>query len=303
MTQDDIVYADVKFTKSQAGKPGDTCSVAETIYSEVKIKGPSDSQSQVTSAAGSKVTSERVALVILSALLTAAVVALIYFSWDSIQTKESLHHMKDISRNLTERYDELQESLLRMTSMNKNLTESNAKLKETLDKASCPAGVNTTTPCPPCPENWEEHGDQCYLFQENATPWELARQQCQQEGGNLARIDSEDEQEFLTERVNEKMKAQGDTFWIGLTDAQTEGEWLWVDGSALNESLIFWYKQGQIVEPDDWKEENPEDGEDCARMGLESNEVIHANWFDRDCNFLHKSICEKAAVRGHLFCV
>ncbi|XP_075867988.1 C-type lectin domain family 4 member E-like isoform X2 [Nelusetta ayraudi] len=276
MTEADV-YTVVKYIISKGKKPGESSSAAENTYSEVKIKQPSDSQKLAPSAGGSKITSERVALVILTALLTAAVVALIYISWDSFQTKESLHHMKDINRNVTERFN---------------------KMKETLDKASCPAGVNTTKPCPPCPKNWEEHGDQCYLFYEVATTWELARQRCQQQGGDLVRIDSREEQRFLAERLKEKMKDHDDKFWIGLTDARTEGQWLWVDGSPLNESLKFWNNN----EPNDSKGENPEDGEDCARMG-EKSHLIFNKWFDRDCNHSHKSICEKAAVCGHLFCV
>ncbi|XP_075867989.1 C-type lectin domain family 4 member E-like isoform X3 [Nelusetta ayraudi] len=276
MTEADV-YTVVKYIISKGKKPGETFSSAEATDCEVESKQPSDSQKLAPSAGGSKITSERVALVILTALLTAAVVALIYISWDSFQTKESLHHMKDINRNVTERFN---------------------KMKETLDKASCPAGVNTTKPCPPCPKNWEEHGDQCYLFYEVATTWELARQRCQQQGGDLVRIDSREEQRFLAERLKEKMKDHDDKFWIGLTDARTEGQWLWVDGSPLNESLKFWNNN----EPNDSKGENPEDGEDCARMG-EKSHLIFNKWFDRDCNHSHKSICEKAAVCGHLFCV
>ncbi|XP_075867986.1 C-type lectin domain family 4 member E-like isoform X3 [Nelusetta ayraudi] len=277
MTEADV-YTVVKYIISKGKKPGETFSSAEATDCEVESKQPSDSQKLAPSAGGSKITSERVALVILTALLTAAVVALIYISWDSFQTKESLHHMKDINRNVTERFD---------------------KMKETLDKASCPAGVNTTKPCPPCPKNWEEHGDQCYLFYELATTWELARQRCQQQGGDLVRIDSREEQRFLAERLKEKMKDHEDKFWIGLTDAQTEGQWLWVDGSPLNKSLKFWNNN----EPDNWRERNREHGEDCAALGGISNYVNLANWYDQNCKDSHKSICEKPAVRGHLFCV
>lgn len=57
--------------------------------------------------------------------------------------------------------------------------------------------------------------------------------------------------------------------------------------------MTFWSNN----EPDNWKGEHP-DGEDCARMGEKGGADDLKCWFDAFCSMPHRSICEKAGVRG-----
>ncbi|TDH03801.1 hypothetical protein EPR50_G00145820 [Perca flavescens] len=92
----------------------------------------------------------------------------------------------------------------------------------------------TDEPCQKCEEGWELHGGKCYYFSTDRLPWELSRHQCIAQHGDLVKIDSREEQTFLELKLREKMNDDEDKFWIGLTDSQTEGTWLWVDGSPLD---------------------------------------------------------------------
>ncbi|XP_041811591.1 hepatic lectin-like [Chelmon rostratus] len=218
-------------------------------------EGEAPASQQCSGADGrSKVTSERVALLVVSVLLAAAVIVICRLSVANIQTKKSLQTLRDeheaVIRNLT---------------------------AET---------------CLKCQEGWEEHGGHCYYFSTNRSPWNRSREECRRKGGDLVQIDSTEEQSFLAMKLRDKMSFPEDRFWIGLTDSQEEGAWLWVDGSPLNIRLAFWSDR----QPDDWKGED-KDGEDCARMGEKGSS--HPNsWFDKSCKRSQKSICEKQKCGG-----
>lgn len=64
-------------------------------------------------------------------------------------------------------------------------------------------------------------------------------------------------------------------------------------------SWLFWGKN----QPDNWTDEDPDNGEDCVRMGERANVPILECWFDKSCKYAYRSICEKPAVTGHLICV
>ncbi|MGH0135040.1 UNVERIFIED_CONTAM: hypothetical protein FKN15_056478 [Acipenser sinensis] len=62
--------------------------------------------------------------------------------------------------------------------------------------------------------------------------WNSSRDNCTSMGGHLVIIESEEEQRFL---LSAAKAHAGNRYWIGLTDAVTEGVWLWVDGTRLND--------------------------------------------------------------------
>uniref|UniRef100_A0A8C6S4W8 C-type lectin domain-containing protein n=1 Tax=Neogobius melanostomus TaxID=47308 RepID=A0A8C6S4W8_9GOBI len=100
--------------------------------------------------------------------------------------------------------------------------------------------------------------------------------------------------EFLDGKLQTEMIDNGDKFWIGLTDSEAEGQWVWTDGSPLNSSLAFWADNDDNKEPDNWTVEDPE-GEDCVRMGQKPFIEGLKWWYDRSCQIEQRSICEKTA--------
>uniref|UniRef100_A0A671UA28 C-type lectin domain-containing protein n=1 Tax=Sparus aurata TaxID=8175 RepID=A0A671UA28_SPAAU len=167
------------------------------------------------------------------------------------------------------------------------LTDENACFVA-LDSSLCRNLFQADT-CHKCQEGWEQNGPQCYYFSTDELTWEQARERCRRDGADLVKIESEDEQSFLIQKVKDKMVEDEDKFWIGLTDSVTEGTWLWTDGSPLN-------KRFDLGQPDNWKGENA-DGEDCVRMA-EISRLGLKGWFDKSCTAPQKRICEKSAETG-----
>ncbi|XP_034456864.1 C-type lectin domain family 6 member A-like isoform X2 [Hippoglossus hippoglossus] len=284
MAEAEVLYSDIKFTRARGNTDVATPSTDEPTYSEVKIsktQRPAElpgSKQPAASNRRSGVTSERVALLVLSVLLAAAVTALGVTLYKNTQTMKSLQKLQDKAKNLT---DDSDERLMKVTFC---LTEILSKTEPCKVEQPCKPPSVRNEACPRCEDGWEPHGGKLYFFSLFTLTWNQSRRQCRSMRGDLVVINNREEQRFLVSRLSEKMDNPEDKFWIGLTDSKNEGEWLWVDNTQLDPSLTFWRHR----EPDNWTGENP-DGEDCVRMGEEDLE----SWSDGSCKSHHKSFCEK----------
>ncbi|MGH0138151.1 UNVERIFIED_CONTAM: hypothetical protein FKN15_065196 [Acipenser sinensis] len=149
--------------------------------------------------------------------------------------------------------------------------------------------------CKACPQNWELFNGKCYYFSTDRMNWNSSRDNCTSLGGHLVIIESDGEQRFLSDKA--WIVTQEQSHWIGLTDAVTEGTWLWVDGTPLigNVKAKFWatrtHDNGK--EPDNYNGVDLS-GEDCAQLQPKRNS--HETWFDASCTKQNKRICETKAV-------
>ncbi|NP_001139338.1 C-type lectin domain family 7 member A isoform X5 [Sus scrofa] len=124
-----------------------------------------------------------------------------------------------------------------------------------------------------CPPNWITHENSCYLFSTSLDSWNRSKRQCSQLGSYLLKIDSSKELEFISRHVS----SQPDhSFWIGLSHSQTEGPWLWEDGSMLLSNLF------QIRSTVTQKESS----HNCVWIHV-------SDFYDQLCSVPSYSICEK----------
>ncbi|XP_072227228.1 C-type lectin domain family 4 member E-like [Leuresthes tenuis] len=286
MAEADVTYVDVKFARQRAS--GTFSSSADTTYSEVNIlnseqpTSENGSKQQAGSNRKSKVTSERAALLVLGVLLVAAVIALGVTVFHNVETEKKLKEFEDEKSNKGLTGKRVFKIL--------NCTEQDGEVPADLDCFSLCCYLFKDEPVQKCEVGWEHHVQKCYYFNKMKYSWTKSRDECRRKGGDLVKIDSREEQRFLEARLRDKMEEDEDKFWIGLTDSEEEGRWLWADRSPLDTCLTFWSPD----EPDNWTENNSP-GEDCVRMGQKGGAGDLRCWFDHSCDNPHKSICEKAA--------
>ncbi|XP_041443107.1 hepatic lectin [Xenopus laevis] len=126
---------------------------------------------------------------------------------------------------------------------------------------------------PQCDSDWRAFDGSCYYIVTTKKNWEDAQATCKAMNSDLVIITSEKEQNF-TENITDDS-----FFWIGLTrDKNDKNAWRWQDGTFLNLSEGFWYKD----------EPNNEAGiENCVHMWKDKK------WNDVFCTNQYKAICEK----------
>nr|XP_054596861.1 hepatic lectin-like [Nothobranchius furzeri] len=206
---------------------------------------------------------------LLWALLAAALIIIYRLAFDKIRANKTLQTLK-------EEKGALQEDI-------KVLSEETEALRKHISDHFCLK----------LDRNWEKHGDKCYYFSNISLSWKESRSFCEDLGADLVKIDSREEQEFLVEKVETVvMDGIWESFWIGLTDSEVEGNWTWVDGSPLNSRMKFWL-EGQ---PDNSKARSAS-GEDCVTILTRGAEDLNI-WNDDVCILAYKSICEKPAGTG-----
>ncbi|XP_045042961.2 C-type lectin domain family 7 member A isoform X3 [Desmodus rotundus] len=101
--------------------------------------------------------------------------------------------------------------------------------------ASTKALTTTGGVSSPCPPTWVAHENSCYLFSTTLDSWDGSKRQCSQLGSYLLKIESSKELKFI---VKEMYSHPHNSFWMGLSRTQTEGPWLWEDGSIFSSKLF-----------------------------------------------------------------
>ncbi|XP_066508678.1 CD209 antigen-like protein C [Hoplias malabaricus] len=160
--------------------------------------------------------------------------------------------IQDTDINVKAEKDSLTETLL---SHIRNLTEERDQLRN-----QTPTGTVT----------WLTHGSSFYCHLEWTKNWNDCRQECKKKGGDLLIINSKEEQEFIN---NQSINA-----WIGLTDKEKEGEWKWVDGSALTTGY--------------WRQDEPNNGGRVEHCAVFSVYVALNTWNDINCMQPSDCVCE-----------
>lgn len=79
-------------------------------------------------------------------------------------------------------------------------------------------------PKKPRPKDTVKFGGHSYALIKEPATWHVAQRRCEEMGGHLLVIDNLPESQFAIRL------ADGSTAWVGATDEEAEGKWVWVNG-------------------------------------------------------------------------
>lgn len=82
-----------------------------------------------------------------------------------------------------------------------------------------------------------------YKFFPDVLDWRQAKIRCEELGGHLPIVETDEENSFLNSLAEKSITNHGewDAIWLGATDEQQEGEWKWVSGQPL--AFTKWFDQ------------------------------------------------------------
>ncbi|XP_062296360.1 C-type lectin domain family 4 member M-like [Scomber scombrus] len=118
--------------------------------------------------------------------------------------------------------------------------------------------------CGKCLTGWALFNSSCYFFSYSESKtvkknWPDSREDCISRGADLVVIDNPEEQKFVSGTID-SMRSGRDIwqngFWIGLTDTEAEGTWVWINN--VTEVERRYWMDGEPNNHPNWN------GEDCG---------------------------------------
>uniref|UniRef100_A0A3B1KIK2 Zgc:174904 n=1 Tax=Astyanax mexicanus TaxID=7994 RepID=A0A3B1KIK2_ASTMX len=173
-------------------------------------------------------------------------------------------------------------------SMDQNsLKEKNRELQNEIDQLKTKLEKLETTPTPQpvqCTDDWLYFNGSCYFISMFSHRWMESQKYCEDKGGHLAIIETDEEQTFLWDKLP---RGHWNSYWFGISDEKVEGDWYWVDGTKLVRG--FW----EDGEP------NNHVNEDCAYIVKTKvlSRVAFKSWYDAPCSMSIPWICERKAAK------
>ncbi|XP_014330496.2 galactose-specific lectin nattectin-like [Xiphophorus maculatus] len=127
-----------------------------------------------------------------------------------------------------------------------------------------------------CPAGWSHFNHRCFIYIPRNMTWATAQRNCVSLQATLASIQNFQEYHFIQRLITTASHGSPET-WIGGSDAEEEGVWLWSDGSPFHYSN--WCGSG----PDNYKYQH------CLQMNYGESKC----WDDIWCDQYRPSVCAK----------
>ncbi|WP_170309907.1 lectin-like protein [Seonamhaeicola maritimus] len=86
-----------------------------------------------------------------------------------------------------------------------------------------------------------------YKYIKKSVSWDVAKQLAEKEGGYLAVFETLEEMNYVTAASRKKS-----TYWVGISDSQKEGNWIWVNGKMINNNMLGYLENGNDLDNRDY---------------------------------------------------
>ncbi|XP_062838991.1 C-type lectin domain family 4 member A-like isoform X2 [Anolis carolinensis] len=126
---------------------------------------------------------------------------------------------------------------------------------------------------------WDILGNNIYYVSESKKSWFDAENFCQSRDSHLASILTNEEQNFIAAHI-------ADSFWIGLTDENVEGNWEWSDGSEV--MTEYWARCKK-----NFSRGHEAAEKDCVFIDYSPGNLLYS-WKDANCHNLKRWVCKEA---------
>ncbi|XP_023262968.1 C-type lectin domain family 4 member G-like [Seriola lalandi dorsalis] len=277
--EEELNYVTVTFKE----KPNDL----EIIYDEVKTeqvwdKDPVIQESEKKAPLCTLLPLVAAGLGVVCVILVSVIIALT-IHLKTVMSEHNRDNMTLTARNLllTKKKTDLERQTDELTRERDGL---NWTIRVILEHENFP--VNTYCPqkvCRPCLDGWVPFQSSCYLFSKDKysyywNTWKESQASCKQTVADLVVIDSQEEQEFISNHT-EEYHDEKHGYWIGLRKNEMD-TWMWVDGS--NVTVMYWTAQ------------EPGPRMPCV-LSLPREDPM-SNWQTAGCSMKNRYICERRAL-------
>ncbi|KAM8826041.1 C-type lectin domain family 4 member D-like [Synchiropus picturatus] len=287
MMEEELNYVTVNFIKRDTSTQ-EKQQELEQVYDEVKTESQRcDNQQGITEQDYKQPSHRPVLPAVCSVCLgIICVILLSIIAVLSAHFQTVMLEQYTVNDNLTRQNHLLRAEMLHHQNVSRELTSKSDRLNWTLGvildfsdfpvRSYCPQKV-----CKPCQDGWKLFQSKCYLFanQHYSSGWNYwvdSQTFCQNYNAHLAVIDSQEEQEFISNQAEQYHDAKHG-YWIGLK--HEKNEWTWVDGS--NTTVTYWAAEQTTYGK-------------CVLLLPKS--PPQANWKKTSCSMYNRWICEMKSL-------
>jgi hypothetical protein len=126
---------------------------------------------------------------------------------------------------------------------------------------------------------------------------ERASKACADNDMHLVWLETPKENEAVLAEA-QRIASSVTNFWIGASDAGTEGAWRWVEDGSVT-GTQFWQGQASGMpvngEYANWSPSRPDRGageEDCVSFAVDRSDFPPGTWDDEPCSSMKPFVCE-----------